>query len=237
MGGVEKGWRMLQMEGAQFSEKALDALIGGTREFCITFAAPGGLNVKPQEMVRFGTDLGGVLNKHNNDIAGDVSRWHLQVESEAPGAIGALTEIASRIGPKNVYIVSKVGGAMQNLSEIWLHETMDICGRTGIPKANIHFCRDIEGPNGKGPIASDLRLTHFVDDKDEALRAVYEDRAGNARATIDQHNGQLFHFGRSGVGQTPPSPDKWRANVRPSCVVPVANWQQLLMKLNLPQER
>merc|ERR1712048_303528 len=131
------------------------------------------------------------------------------------------------IGGDNVFIISKLGDSMKALSETWLHETMDICSRTDIPRANICFCPDIRGRHGKGPLAATNGITHFVDDKDEALLAVYEDPAGNAKAAIEEYGGQLFHFARSGLGDTPPSPHVWSQAARPPCVVPVANWQQL----------
>merc|ERR1712137_1362168 len=95
------------------------------------------------------------------------------------------------------------------LSKIWLHETMDICGQTGLIKSNIHFCRDCVGQKGKGPVAADLQLSHFVDDKDENLRSIFEDPAGNSRQAIERHNGKLFHFAQARSWIHRPSP--WRA--------------------------
>ena len=55
--------------------------------------------------------------------------------------------------------------------ETWLYETMDICGHTGIPVTNIRFDPQIDGPEGKGPLAAHFGLTHFVDDTADALLA------------------------------------------------------------------
>jgi hypothetical protein len=181
---------------------------------------------------RIGIDLGGVLNQHNNDIVGDTRDWHQKSSSEAPGALAAVRELVRRFGAKNVFIVSKVSRKMEILSETWLHKTMDICGQTGLLKSNIHFCRDCVGSKGKGPVAAALQLSHFVDDKDENLWSVFEDPAGNSREAIERHNGQLFHFARSGLAELPPPEHKWRR--RPACVVPVANWQQLMEKVSWP---
>lgn len=186
---------------------------------------------------RFGTDLGGVLNKHNNDVPGDTSGWHLKAESAAPGAMQAITELVDLFGAANVFVISKLGASMRAQSEIWLHETMDVCGSTGLLRENIFFCEEIQGPHGKGPVAAKLGITHFVDDKDQALRAVFAEPAGNASAAIQHHSGQLFHFARSGVGQIPPEVQRWPLSERPSCVVPVANWTHLLEVINITTER
>jgi hypothetical protein len=180
---------------------------------------------------RIGIDLGGVLNQHNNDIVGDTSDWHLKKSSVAPGAMAAVKKLVTHFGPENVFIVSKLSQKMERLSETWLHQTMDICSRTGLLKENILFCRDCTGKKGKGPVAESLHLSHFVDDKDENLWSVFKDPAGNSRHAIKQHNGKLFHFARSGLGVSPPREDKWRQ--RPPCVVPVANWQQLRKGLGI----
>ena len=58
--------------------------------------------------VRFGVDMGGVLNKHNNDLLGDSTCWHLMTESEAPGAMEILSEIVCFIGADNVFIISRL---------------------------------------------------------------------------------------------------------------------------------
>lgn len=187
------------------------------------------------DVPRFGSDLGGVLNRHHHHIPTDetMDAWHLMPESEAPGAMEALAEIVLRFGAPNVFVISRVGCAMQRVSEIWLHETMHICQRTGLLRQNIHFCPEVEGPCGKGPIAAKLGITHFVDDKDSALRSVFQDSAGNSGRCIERHGGQLFFFSRSGLGDEPPQAAKWSLHSRPKCVVPVANWSQLMLNLNV----
>ena len=65
---------------------------------------------------------------------------------------------------------------------------------------NMWFCENVDGPRGKGPRSGRLGITHFVDDKDDAMWAVFVDVASNAGASILRHNCQLFHFARSAVG-------------------------------------
>ena len=77
---------------------------------------------------RFGSDIGGVITRQMGDRD---SGWHLQRDSEVPGAVAALREIVHRFKADNVFIVSRAGHKMQRLLKTWLHETMNFCGRTG----------------------------------------------------------------------------------------------------------
>jgi len=181
---------------------------------------------------RFGIDVGGVLNKHFNDSE-SVVRWETSVESAAPYAMKAVERLVHSFGADNVFIVSKCGEAMQQKTRTWLFRTMNICSTTGFLKDNANFCRDGTGPHGKGPIAGNLELSHFVDDKDENLWSVYEDPAGNSQPAIKRHNGMLFHFSRGGADDRPPRPVCWQSQDRPPNVVPVANWLDLLRHLGL----
>merc|ERR1719162_1522287 len=106
----------------------------------------------------------------------------------------ALRLLVRKFGSKNVHIVSKCSGRMRAQSEAWLFKTMDICKTCGIRKTNVHFCPERSGAHGKGPIASFVRLSHFVDDNDECLWSVYHDPAGNSKEAIENHNGKLYHF-------------------------------------------
>jgi hypothetical protein len=109
---------------------------------------------------------------------------------------------------------------------------MDICGRTGLLEENIHFCAEVSGPDGKGPIAAKLGITHFVDDSDEALASIYCDAAGNAGEAIDHQNGKLFYFARSGISEEVPAGHERH----PRCLVRVANWLQVLQHLQLDDD-
>ena len=81
-------------------------------------------------------------------------------------------------------------------------------------------------------VAKRLGLSHFVDDKDECLRAVFEDPAGNSGEMVRRNGGQLFDFARSGLCDSPPEPTSWPAAARPNCVVPVAHWRAMPDALN-----
>ena len=99
---------------------------------------------------------------------------------------------------------------------------MKICEVIGLKKENIRFCPEIEGPEGTGGIAKELQLTHFVENMDECVKAVFSDEAGNAGEFIRKAQGQLFHFKTSG-GNSCPEAKNWIGKDRPKSVIPVAN--------------
>ena len=119
---------------------------------------------------------------------------------------------------------------MAKLSKAWLLEVMELEDITGFNPNNIHFSAKISGPRGKGRIAKSLGITHMIDDKDEALLSVYE--ALQEKGAKFPAHGQLFHFARSGSG-TPPPCKTWCATDRPSQVIPVGNWNEVLASLNV----
>ena len=82
----------------------------------------------------------------------------------------------------------------------------------------------------KGRIAKVLGITHMIDDKDEAILSVYETLQESGVKFPTQ--GQLFHFARSGNG-TPPPCKKWCQADRPSQVVPVGSWKEVIAGLNV----
>ena len=192
------------------------------------------LSSSPLSVARFGSDFGGVITQHLGDFPRHRAHanWHLRSDSEVPNALDTLRLIVGRFGQENVFIISRVGRNMRKLAEIWLHDTMNICGRTGILRRNIRFCADVSGPNGKGPIAADLGLSHFVDDKEKAIESIWADTAGNSREAIIRHAGQLFHFARSGTGNVAPVWFRGASRAPPN-LVPVANWESLLAELNV----
>ncbi len=97
----------------------------------------------------------------------------------------ALAEIVARFGAQHVFLVSKAGPSMQHRILRWLLEVMDVRRRTGLRRENIYFCHSISGPTGKGVLAAALGISHYVDDKDEALRAVYADSVANSAPAIE----------------------------------------------------
>lgn len=184
---------------------------------------------RPAHDIVFGIDVGGVMNKHDNDTGGHGEWWKTR-DSEAPGMMESVKAVAAQVGPSNVYIISRAGFEQQDNTIYWLSEdVMDFWRQTGIPQSNIRFCSEVSGKKGKGPIAAQLGITHFVDDKDEALGAIWQERA-SAKA-IKRARGTLFHFARSGAGPAP-TPTQWPLASRPAgTVLPVTGWPAVLQEM------
>lgn len=182
---------------------------------------------------RIGIDIGGVLTRDGDpSYRGSLDEW--DTSWEAPGAFDAVRKIVQVFGAENTFLVSKVrpGGNMQRRMEQWLHETCDFCKVTGVLKGNIVFVRNIDGPEGKGAASCQLGLSHFIDDKLDVLKAVFEDEAGNSRHLVEKHFGILFHFGKGGWDRAPPPCDmRSLAPMMRRCYKAVANWNEVVEEL------
>lgn len=68
----------------------------------------------------------------------------------------------------DVWLVSKCGPRVQEKSRLWLrhHRFFE---RTGIPAENLRFC--LERPQ-KAHHCKQLRITHFIDDRQDVLRCM-----------------------------------------------------------------
>jgi len=164
---------------------------------------------------------------------GEGTPWESTRDSASPGAVDALSKCVTKFGADNVFILSKCTGTMRANTLHWLLVTLDLPYRVGLRRGNIHFCCDRTGKLGKGPIAKRLGLTHYIDDRDECLRSVYEDEAGNAGDLIRRAEGQLIHMARSARGRAPRAFD-WPYRDRPgNTVVAVSTWGQALEELGI----
>lgn len=114
---------------------------------------------------RLGVDIGGVIIQPADDDA-DTSFFgdnYLRTP-QMPGAFDGLVALADAFGD-HIWLVSKCGESTQRRTLEWLaHHNFH--GRTGIPLDRVRFCRN--RPD-KAPIARELGLTHFVDDRLEVL--------------------------------------------------------------------
>ena len=182
---------------------------------------------------RIGIDIGGVLTREGDPrYRGSKDEWD---ESwEADGALDAVRKITQVFGPSNTFLVSKVrpGGRMHRRMELWLHETINFCEATGLPKENIIFVRTVDGPQGKGVACEKLGISHFVDDKIEVLKSIFEDEAGNSRHLVERHQGLLFHFSKGGYSEAAPTYDTSQLSpIMRRHYRPAANWTQVIKEL------
>lgn len=113
-----------------------------------------------------GVDIGGVVIDRINDNT-DTSFFsdNYLNTTAVPGTIEALARLVAERFGTNVHFVSKCGPSIERKTREWLKHH-DIFGRTGIPEGNLRFCRR---RREKAPIAEELGLTHFIDDRLEIL--------------------------------------------------------------------
>lgn len=118
--------------------------------------------------VRVGIDVGGVIiDSRKNDgtdtsfIDGDFMRT-----TAVDGSFETIKVIIECFGAENVFIISKCGPAIQEKTLSWL-KGRQFYESTGFLIENIRFC--LKRPE-KAPIATDLGLTHFIDDRADVLR-------------------------------------------------------------------
>ncbi len=83
---------------------------------------------------------------------------------------------------------------MQKTCNTWLGITMDIYRTIGLLPENVYFCPDADGQDRKGVLAKTLQLSYFLDDRQDVLRSVLSDKAGNASEFVNMNDGQLFHL-------------------------------------------
>jgi hypothetical protein len=86
---------------------------------------------------------------------------------EMDGAFSAVTELV-RSFQGRVWLVSKAGPRIQKRTWQWL-DAHDFFGRTGLSRLLVRFCRQREE---KAIHARALDLTHFIDDREDVLRAL-----------------------------------------------------------------
>ena len=167
--------------------------------------------------------------KHSNHT--NNAKWYEYTSSVVPGAIKALIRLVQRYGASNIHLVSFACGVMRANTNHWMANTMSLFNKTGLLESNVHFCDDRTGANGKGPIAQQLHLTHFIDDSDENLQAVYGDPAGNAKHDIDTNNGRLFWFAQSSRHCRRRARLFFQNAKLPSCWAEVHSWHEVLQHI------
>ena len=113
---------------------------------------------------RLGIDVGGVLTRKGGKADTFLFGPNYLNAPAVDGAIDAVIELAQSPPFKgNTFIISKCGHKVECRTRDWLKaKNIDLY----IPETNWHFCKK---RHEKAPIAEDLGLTHFVDDRLEVL--------------------------------------------------------------------
>lgn len=117
---------------------------------------------------RLGLDVGGVLTdqRANDDTETAFKGDQYLRTTPVPGMYKGVRRLVKRFTPVNSFIVSKCGEEIEGKTRKWLPH-IDFYRRTGFNPDHLNFCLTREG---KVPIAKGLKLTHFVDDRQDVLR-------------------------------------------------------------------
>ncbi len=163
------------------------------------------------ERARIGVDIGRVLMAAS-DVNGGADTSFLRGSDaqalETPpshGAFAVVAELVAHTGG-NVWLVSKAGPRIQELTRRWLaHQRFFAV--TGMAEDHLHFCLQ---RHEKADLARELDLTHFVDDRLDVLQ--------HLRGVV----GRLYLFGHQKPGRESP---RW--------VMPVTDWRAVASALSL----
>lgn len=119
---------------------------------------------------RIGVDIGRVI------IGGEARQSEQTLFGNDPlnapeihGAIDSIAALSDSADWEKIYLVSKCALPVEIRTLDWL-EARDFHTRTGISVDDIYFCRDVKD---KAPVARQLRLTHFIDDRISVLHQMH----------------------------------------------------------------
>lgn len=118
-------------------------------------------------MLAIGIDIGNVIIGDDTDAPSPAMFTPDYMKAaELPEAIDTIAWLNQRSPFRGrVYLVSKCGGNVQAKTKDWL-AAKDFYNRTGIEEHKVRFCLE---RHEKAAIATELGLTHFVDDRLEIL--------------------------------------------------------------------
>jgi hypothetical protein len=129
-----------------------------------TFPSP--LPISSLEQARIGVDIGRVLMAPT-DAGGHADTSFLSGSDDdamstppSDGAFPVVRELVLRT-KGNVWLVSKAGRRIQELTRRWLLH-WDFYTATGVDPGQVHFCRE---RREKREVAAGLQLSHFIDDR------------------------------------------------------------------------
>jgi hypothetical protein len=118
-----------------------------------------------------GIDIGGVIIDRDAIDNSDTSLFgpnYLKAKA-VEGVFDAVARLNTNLFKDRVFLVSKCGESVEKKTREWLRAN-GFHNYTGVPEENLHFCRQREE---KAPIAMNLKLTHFVDDRAEILHHLH----------------------------------------------------------------
>lgn len=122
---------------------------------------------------RIGIDVGGVIIGGTRDDPADTSFFgdNFLKTNAIEGAVASIKLIVNAIGRENTFIISRAGATTAGKSLIWLNEYKVVGrGSSQIDIMNIRFCFE---RRDKTPIATELQLDAFIDDKADVLQPMH----------------------------------------------------------------
>ena len=130
----------------------------------------------------------------------------------APGAYACLVLAVWRYGPDSICVVSRTNTASWTSTyrgqeqDHWVVKFLKAIGLfdLGVPEANVLFCKQKYGNDGKGWPSSQLNVKVFVDNDVDCARDIIEN--GSLRDSYADANSYWIHFDNRNDGQKPDMP-------------------------------
>lgn len=125
--------------------------------------------------MRIGIDIGRVVMCPTDAVRGpdtsflSVSQDRAMEIPPAPGAAATIRALVEATGGQ-VWFVSKAGSRIAGLTREWFQHN-NFHARTSTAPESIHFCTHRHEKRG---IAERLRLTHFIDDRQDVLKPMLD---------------------------------------------------------------
>lgn len=112
-----------------------------------------------------GVDIGGVIIERQGD--GDTSFFSENFLATPPVkcAFDTIRLLREKMFGDQIFLVSKCGVRIQEKTREWL-QRYNFFEATGVPFDNVHFC--LTRPE-KAPICEKLRVSAFIDDREDVL--------------------------------------------------------------------
>ena len=114
----------------------------------------------------FGVDVGGVITCGRRDGEDTFFQGDYLRNPRIGGSFDGLRTLVEDVfGPENSCVISKCGTRVEFKTKEWM-KAQNFFEQTGMDPTHLYFCLIREG---KAPIAKELGITHFVDDRLDVL--------------------------------------------------------------------
>lgn len=141
-----------------------------------------GNNTKPSAPLKVGLDIGGVIVDGNSllanategaeeELSSDLHEGFMAEEGflrtpQVSGAFDGVAALVRKLGPENVFLVSKAGRKVEQKTREWL-DAKQFFEKTSLLPENLIFCRE---RSEKAGICERLEISFMVDDHFDVLK-------------------------------------------------------------------